>query len=289
VHAAAKVFTMTYFKHDRPWRSPRRAEACHPEPTDAANSAWDRRAFPGRARARMRAAAAAIAMLAWGGTAQACADVALVLAIDASGSVQAAEFALQQQGYARAFRSSRVQAALAAAGVVDVGVVVWGDTEWAAQVLPLVRLRSVADAMALAQRIEALPRRVSGNTGIGRAIWTATDLLETQAGCALRRVINLSGDGTETLAPRPRRIVPLVHARQRATDAGITINALAIETESADLGLWYQDKLITGQGAFVMEVVGYADFAQAIEEKLIREVAPPAVSALPTFPVNTTH
>ena len=60
--------------------------------------------------------AGAAALLTLAGTAQArCADLALVLAIDASGSIDAAEFALQQQGYAAAFRAPHVQSALAAA------------------------------------------------------------------------------------------------------------------------------------------------------------------------------
>ena len=222
---------------------------------------------------------AALFMLA--GTAQArCADLALVLAIDASGSINADEFALQKQGYVHAFRSPRVQSALAAAGKVDVGIILWGDSEMALQVLPLARLQSAGDAEALSRRIEALPRRVFGNTGIGRAVSKAIDLLDAPDECASRRIINLSGDGLETIAPRPRQHVPLALARNRAEASGITINALAIETDVPDLGNWFRDRLITGPGAFVLAVDSFETFGLAIEKKLAREIRPEALSLL---------
>lgn len=209
-----------------------------------------------------------------------CADLALVLAIDASGSIDAAEFALQQRGYAAAFLSSRVQAALAATGVVDISAVVWGDTEMSPQVLPWQRLRTVADAVVLSHRIAGLQRQVTGNTGIGRGVWTAIDLLEAPDRCAYRRLVNVSGDGTETLSPRPRHHVPLALARARADALGITINALAIQNDTPALAAWYQTRLIAGPGAFVITVAGFDSFAEAIIEKLAREIGPPAVAGL---------
>lgn len=209
-----------------------------------------------------------------------CADVALVLAIDASGSIKANEFALQQQGYAQAFRSPRVQSALAAAGTVDIAVVLWGDTEMEPQMVPMTRLQSAGDAETLSYQVEALRRRVSGNTGIGRAVSTAIDMLVAPERCALRRLINLSGDGPETIGPRPKRHVPLAEARRRAEDLRITINALAIENDVADLGDWYRARLITGPGAFVMTVDGFESFSQAIEAKLEREIRPQALAFL---------
>lgn len=222
-------------------------------------------------------ALALLAALSGGPAAAGCADVALVLAIDASGSVDHDEFTLQQRGYALALRSPRVQAAIDAAGVVEVGVILWGDSDMAPQVLPMARLAGPPAAAALADRITAMPRRVTGNTGIGRAVWTAADLIEA-GGCAIRRIVNVSGDGRETGARTARWHMPLTEARRRADALGITINALAIRTDEHDLHLWYRDRLIAGPGAFVMEVTGYDSFAAAIEEKLVREIAPPALA-----------
>lgn len=234
--------------------------------------------------ASLRVLAASFVLSFSGSVAEACSDLAIVLAIDASGSVNDADFRLQQDGYARALLSPRVQAAIRSAGQVEMGVVVWGDSDWPPQVLPLARVASVADSVALAGRIASLPRNVSGNTGIGRGVWAATDLLEAQAACALRRVINVSGDGIESVAPRPRTHIPLDFARKRAVDAGITINGLAIDPDRTGIGLWYRDRVIGGPSAFAMEVSRYADFALAIEQKLAREIAPPTVAALTALP-----
>lgn len=208
-----------------------------------------------------------------------CADLALVLAIDGSGSINARDFALQQSGYVAAFGDSQVQAALAAAGVVDVAVVLWGDDELAPQVLPWRRVAGPADAARLALDIARLPRRVTGDTGIGSGLMTALNLLEADAACAARRVINVSGDGKESHGPRQRQHVPLAAARGRAAEMGVTINGLAITVEAADLTEWYRDRVITGPGAFVMAAESFEAFGDALIRKLAREIALPSLAA----------
>jgi Protein of unknown function (DUF1194) len=211
----------------------------------------------------------------------ACPDLALVLAIDGSGSIDASEFDLQMTGYAAAFRAPRVKAALASAGRVDVAVVLWGDDGLLKEVLPWQSLQGAQDAEALARRIAGMPRSVMGSTGIGSGISRALDLLAARGDCAGRRLINVSGDGMESMTPRARVGVTMAQARIRARDMGVTINALAITNEVADLGDWFRDKVITGPDAFVMQVTGFDTFGDAIARKLAREIALPQVADLP--------
>ncbi len=89
--------------------------------------------------------------------------------------------------------------------------------------------------------------------------------------CAVRRVINVSGDGTETVQPRPRQHVPLALARARAVKMGVTINALAIETDVQGLEDWYRENLIAGPGSFVVRIDDFDVFAEAIVKKLARK------------------
>ena len=208
-----------------------------------------------------------------------CADLALVLAIDGSGSIDEGEFALQQSGYANAFRSDRVQAALNGAGTVDIAVVLWGDSAIPVQVLPWQRLDRAAGAGQLAQMIEAAPRRVNGNTSIGTGLWAALDLLDDPVRCADRSVINVSGDGVESLGPRPDSVIPLEKARARAMASGVTINALAISGGSERLVDWFRQSVATGPDSFVMQVSFFSDFGDAIAEKLAREIRAPALAA----------
>ncbi len=222
----------------------------------------------------------AVVLACLGASAQArCVDLALVLAIDASGSINPHEFTLQQQGYASAFRSAEVKSTLALAGEVDVAVVLWGDTEMSPQILPWRNVRSAEDADMLAQDIAAMPRIVTGHTGIGRAISESTALLQAPGRCALRKVINVSGDGIETADPRARLHVPLATARSRAEDLDIVINGLAIQTDEPALADWYRDRVIAGPGAFVLAVSGFDTFPEAIRKKLVREIMAPRLAA----------
>lgn len=207
-----------------------------------------------------------------------CADVDLVLAIDGSGSIDSYEFPLQQMGYSSAFRRRDVQDALNAAGTVDVAVVLWGDSEMDAQVLPWMRVIDGQSAELLAARLDSLVRRVQGDTGIGRGLSLALDLLEMPGRCGLRKIVNVSGDGHESVSPRARHHIPLSHAKKRADEMGVVVNALAIENEVPDLADWYSQRLIVGPGAFVMRVDGFGTFADAIAAKLIREIRLPDVA-----------
>ncbi|MGL4238812.1 DUF1194 domain-containing protein [Tabrizicola sp.] len=209
-----------------------------------------------------------------------CADLALVLAIDGSGSIDAGEFQLQQLGYSAAFTNDEVLAAFSAAGIVDVAVVIWGDSEMAPQIIPWQRITTTEDAFRMASLIASTPREVTGDTGIGRGISTALDLLQASQACAIRQIINVSGDGVESAGPHPRYHVPLEYARTRAEELGVTVNGLAIAQKGSDLDAWYRDEVIVGPGSFVMTVESFETFGDAIAQKLAREIALPTLAGL---------
>jgi Protein of unknown function (DUF1194) len=211
-----------------------------------------------------------------------CPDLALVLAIDGSGSIDDRDFGLQAAGYAAAFADPGVQAALAQAGTVDVAVVLWGDEEIAPQILDWRRITAPDDALQLGAAVAGLPRHVTGDTGIGAGLWAALDLLDGARRCAARRIVNVSGDGKESFGPRPKHHVPLTVARERAARMGVTINALAITADGTDLQEWYRTRVITGPDAFVMQARSFQTFGAAIIRKLAREIALPMLAAAET-------
>lgn len=213
------------------------------------------------------------------GAAFSCPDLALVLAIDASGSIDARDFTLQQAGYAAAFTDPEVLDAMAGAGVVDVAVVFWGDEQIAPQILPWRRIAVPGDAVAVAEDIARMPRQVTGDTGIGAGLWVALDLLATGADCATRRIINVSGDGRESIGARSRHHIALSVARDRAEAMGVTVNGLAITADDTGLPEWYRARVITGPDAFVMTASSFEAFGAAIIRKLAREIALPMMAA----------
>lgn len=228
----------------------------------------------------LRQTASALSLCLVAGMAEArCADLALVLAIDSSGSIDKSEYVLQRQGYANAFRTPTVLAALEGAGTVDLSVVFWGDSAMPVQVLPWVRLDQGKGAERLAALIDAAPRQVNGNTAIGTGLWVALDLLDDPTRCAYRSLINVSGDRVESLGPRSDSVTLYV-SRERARAEGVTINALAISDKNGVLADWFRKEVITGPGAFVIQVTSFADFADAVAEKIAREISPPALAAL---------
>jgi hypothetical protein len=203
-------------------------------------------------------------------------DLALVLAVDASGSVSEARFELQKQGYAAAFRDPRVLAAIRATGTQSIAVTMfqWTGPRLQVQVVPWMLVKDAASAEAFAAAIDAAPRRLfGGGTSISGAIDYARLLLAQAAYEPARRVIDVSGDGSNNAGR------PVTLARDEAVAAGIGINGLPILTVEADLDRYYRDFVIGGPGAFMVPATSYETFAEAIIKKLINEIAanPPVI------------
>jgi len=210
--------------------------------------------------------------------AQQAVELELLLAVDSSSSVDRREFDLQMQGIARAFRHPDVAAALQAAGArgVAVGLLQWSGSKRQTLAVDWMRVDDRAGARAFADRVARTARLVlSGGTSIGMALETAAAELERNGFRGQRRVIDVSGDGRANMGPRPAL------ARDRAVARGITINGLAILNEEWALDRYYLDNVIGGTGAFIMTADDYEDFARAIKQKLVREIAGAPVARAP--------
>ncbi len=203
-------------------------------------------------------------------------DALLVLAIDSSSSVDRAEFALQMEGLAAAFRDGEVHAAITSGPKHSVAVALleWSDPNWQRVGVPWRILRSAGDALKLADEIETTPRLIDGGgTALGNALSVAVRMIQTAPIKAERKIIDISGDGAKNLG---RALAPV---RATALKAGITLNGLAIVNEEPDLEDYYRTALIGGPDSFVLRAASYEDFTQAIRQKLIRELSVPVAKA----------
>jgi len=200
------------------------------------------------------------------------ADLELVLAVDASGSVDDEEFDLQMRGIAAGFRDRKVRQAIGSGphGRIAVNLIVWADHQEPKDASGWFLLSGDADAEAFAQLVEAFPRRQNGATGIGEGVAAAVRAIEANGIAGVRKAIDVSGDGRET-APR-EYVVLLPQARIMALSSGIAINGLAIVNEDAALLDYYRTEVRSGPDSFVMAAADYADFAEAMRRKLIREI-----------------
>jgi hypothetical protein len=222
---------------------------------------------------RWRAAVLAILVAVCTGglaLAQTSVDLQLVLAVDASGSVNQYRFDLQKQGYAEAFRNPRVLKAIRSgiAGAIAVTVVQWTGPDLQIQVIDWTLVKDERSANAFAAAIEDTPRQLfSGGTSISGAIDHAATLLLNSDYPGARRTIDVSGDGANNRG-RPAHL-----ARDDAVRAGITINGLPILALEPGLDRYYYDNVIGGPGAFMVTAQTYETFAEAVLKKLITEIA----------------
>ena len=223
---------------------------------------------------KLALALAAFLLLVCSGTATAdeAVDLELVLAIDASSSVDESEWALQMRGYAAAFRDPRVHAAITSGPTrrIGVAVLVWADASVPKWESGWFVLAAPAEAERFAAFMVGLERGAEGGTGIGAGIAAAIRLFDRNGIAAPRQVVDVSGDGRETPAREVVVLMPMAHAMADAR--GVTINGLAILNEDAGLAGWYRDHVIAGRGSFVITAADFDDFAEAIVRKLIREI-----------------
>ena len=202
--------------------------------------------------------------------AQTATDLVLVLAVDASGSVNQTRFELQRRGYADAFRNPQVVQAIrgGSTGSIAVMMVQWTGPQMHAQAVPWTLIKDQASANAFADAIEAAPRQLfGGGTSISGAIDHGMLLLASAPYRGFKRVIDISGDGSNNRGRDVRE------ARDEAVRAGVVINGLPIVSIEYDLDKYYMDNVIGGPGSFIVPADSYENFAQAVRRKLILEIA----------------
>jgi hypothetical protein len=208
-------------------------------------------------------------------------DVALVLVADVSRSIDDSEFQLQKQGYAEAFSNPEVLAAIkgGTVGAISVAYVEFAGVSQVRTVVDWTTVSDAGSAKVFTDRLQAAPRSFWGYTSISAGVDQAMQLLAETGFQAQRRVIDVSGDGTNNSGRDAGA------ARDDAVAAGVTVNGLAIINEHpmswtyahvqppGGLGNWYRDNVIGGAGSFVEEVHDFHDFGEALTRKLITEIS----------------
>jgi len=204
-------------------------------------------------------------------------DVELVLAVDISYSMDPDELALQRDGYVEALTSPEFLGALKHGmhGRVAVTYVEWAGVIDQKVVLPWRLIEGRESAEAVAAQIARAPQRRAYRTSIAAALTFSASLFEENGYRGIRRVIDVSGDGTNNQGP------PVAIVRDEVVAKGITINGLPImlkrpnpsTLDIPDLDIYYEDCVIGGPGAFVVPIREREKFRDAIRTKLVLEIA----------------
>jgi Protein of unknown function (DUF1194) len=201
-------------------------------------------------------------------------DMALVLAVDCSFSVDHNEFALQMRGLGQAFQRAEVKRAIRQGPLqrIAVSVVQWSDEGNQMVVMPWTVVSTDEEAHSVGVNLENTPRLLAeGGTSISSALLYSAALM-TSAPKSSRLVIDLSSDGRNNVGP------PVNAVRDRLVAQGITINGLAITNEWPTLNVYLEKQVVGGPGNFVVVAQDYGAYADAIFIKLIREITGPGIS-----------
>ena len=208
-------------------------------------------------------------------------DLLLVLAADVSRSVDERKFRLQREGYAAAIVDPRVVRAMTAgpAGRIALCFLEWASDGEQIVVIDWTPVASADHAQAISRQIREAPRAFMGRTSISAAIDYSMAVLARSPFAGQRRVIDVSGDGTNNSGR------PVTAARDAAIAQGVTINGLVILSDvplptnpmhthpPGGLTAYYENNVIGGPGAFVVEAENFEAFGQLLVSKLVKEIA----------------
>jgi hypothetical protein len=208
-------------------------------------------------------------------------DLLLVLAVDVSRSIDQPKFLLQRDGYAAAVSNRSVLEAIKSGPhqKIALAFVEWSGYGAQKLVIDWTAIDGPETARRFGDQIVEAPRSFADRTSISGGIDFAAAQLAHTAFKAPRRVIDVSGDGTNNAGRE------VAVARDDTIAKGITINGLVILSDNqllfnaehtnppGGLEKYYRDNVIGGPGAFVLVAEDFNAFGKAIVKKLIAEIA----------------
>src|SRR5215467_3370133 len=162
-------------------------------------------------------------------------DVELVIAVDVSNSMDPEEQALQREGYILGLTSREFLQALRSGshGRVAITYFEWAGLYDQKIILPWRLIDGPESADAVTNEIKATPYRRAPRTSIFGALQFAKPLFDSSGYGGLRRVIDVSGDGSNNMGP------PVTLMRDDVLASGISINGLPIMLKrQVGFGMW---------------------------------------------------
>ncbi|WP_298915103.1 DUF1194 domain-containing protein [uncultured Roseobacter sp.] len=202
--------------------------------------------------------------------------LALLLALDVSSSVDAAEDRLQRGGLVAALTAPEVRAAFfAVEQPVALAVYEWSG-RYNQEVLLDWTLIKTPEHLLFAAETIAASRRSHNDfpTAMGYALGYGAGMLQKGPHC-LYKTLDMAGDGQNNEGFGPRS------AYAEFPFEGVTVNGLVINGADyeAETGLiaFYKSQVLHGPGAFIEIAQGFEDYERAMRRKLERELTPPVI------------
>ncbi len=212
-------------------------------------------------------------------------DLAIVVSLDRSESIDADEAKAQIDGLVYTLRHSNFRDTVAVGwyGSIGLTVLTWSSFGRSEVILPWTSVADRGDAAAAAKFLELdYARQIfaphGSQTDLAFAIEIGMNQLDELPWPATRSVINVVADGISNIGR-----LPMID-RNIALERGITINGLVMARGSAIevVSRYFEREVIGGPLSFVQVSEGTHDFANAMLRKIVREMVrlrAPTVSA----------
>ena len=202
-------------------------------------------------------------------------DIAIVVSLDRSASIDAEEARAQIDGLVFTLRHSRFRDAVTVGwyGSIALSVVTWSSFGRHEVILPWTRIAGAddADAAAMILDLDYARQGVAQHgrqTDVAFAIEVGMKQLDTLPWEASKSIINVVADGISNIG----RLAWV--DRDMALVRGITVNGLIMATSKNRkvLSRYFQREVIGGPTAFLQESVSNDAFANAMLRKLLLEM-----------------
>jgi hypothetical protein len=213
-------------------------------------------------------------------------DLALILAVDVSRSMDFDEQRVQRDGYVAAFRSAELHQAVRSGlyGRIAVAYMEWSSAYYQQVLVPWTVIGTSEEINAFADQLDHVPITTDSRTSISHALQYAHNYFRMVPATPDRRTIDVSGDGANNDG------LSLIPIRDRIVADGVTINGLPIVIRPSNLfgpagNIWLDDYyracVTGGPASFVIAVNEVKGFAAAIRRKLILEIVGIAPEVMP--------
>jgi hypothetical protein len=207
-------------------------------------------------------------------------DVALVLALDTSGSVDTREFSLQVRGTSDAFRSPEVLAAIANGFHGRIAVSLIQFATFADVSIGWRIIDGPASARAFADEIDHMKRQTRSGTRVSSALRLARSVLSSVPCTPERKVVDVSGDGIDDDCYVDQERSDLLHDE-------VVINAVSVGSDDLlcpadatrnaikfkDLQTYFDSVVRGGPGSFAVHAPDFDSYADTIRAKIVLEIS----------------
>ena len=204
-------------------------------------------------------------------------DLALVLAVDVSYSMDVEEQILQKQGYVAALTSPQVISAIqrGRTGKIAVAYLEWAGSTSQYLIVNWQIIKDYESAKQFSNAIANSPLQQIYRTSISEALTFAANLFDYLPFNTTRRTIDISGDGPNNQGNF------ILDARNQVLAKNITINGLPLLFKRPqdswfdipNLDEYYIKCVIGGPSSFSIPVHDIVDFQSALRMKLVLEIA----------------